>query len=166
MIYIQHLFKNVEGLDYIFLGDYEDRGTHSLETICLLIRLKIKYPNQIHLLRGNHKDRWINSAFGFQAELISRMNDDENNPVIFTKFNDFFDYLSLAAIINDTVLCLHCGIGSNIATVRSFLYNEDIGYIYTDFVYPGKLISNIGDNICRVLDKIKEDYRIFFIDID
>ncbi len=46
--------------------------------------LKIKYPNQIHLLRGNHEDRWINSAFGFQTELISRMNDDENNPVNFT----------------------------------------------------------------------------------
>jgi diadenosine tetraphosphatase ApaH/serine/threonine PP2A family protein phosphatase len=79
--------------------------------------LKIKYPNQIHLLRGNHEDRWINSAFGFQVELVSRMNDDENNPVIFTRFNDFFDYLPLAAIINDTVLCLHGGIGSNIATV-------------------------------------------------
>ena len=79
--------------------------------------LKIKYPNQIHLLRGNHEDRWINSAFGFQAELISRMNDDETNPVIFTKFNDFFDYLPLAAIINDTVLCLHGGIGSNISTI-------------------------------------------------
>ena len=78
--------------------------------------LKIKYPNQIHLLRGNHEDRWINSAFGFQAELISRMNDDENNPVIFTRFNDFFDYLPLAAIINDTLLCLHGGIGSNIST--------------------------------------------------
>ena len=78
--------------------------------------LKIKYPNQIHLLRGNHEDRWINSAFGFQAELISRMNDDENNTVIFTRFNDFFDYLPLAAIINDTLLCLHGGIGSNIST--------------------------------------------------
>ena len=108
---------DIEGLDYIFLGDYVDRGTHSLETMCLLMALKIKYPNQIHLLRGNHEDRWINSAFGFQAELISRMNDDETNPVIFTKFNDFFDYLPLAAIINDTVLCLHGGIGSNISTI-------------------------------------------------
>ena len=108
---------DIEGLDYIFLGDYVDRGTHSLETICLLMALKIKYPNQIHLLRGNHEDRWINSAFGFQSELISRMNDDETNPVIFTRFNDFFDYLPLAAIINDTVLCLHGGIGSNITTI-------------------------------------------------
>ena len=105
---------DIDGLDYIFLGDYVDRGTHSLETICLLMALKIKFPNQIHLLRGNHEDRWINSVFGFQTELCERLRDDIDNPVIFTKFNDFFDYLPLAAIINDEVLCLHGGIGSSI----------------------------------------------------
>ena len=105
---------DIDGLDYIFLGDYVDRGTHSLETICLLMAFKIKYPNQIHLLRGNHEDRWINSVFGFQTELCERLRDDADNPVIFTKFNDFFDYLPLAAIINDEVLCLHGGIGSSI----------------------------------------------------
>ena len=108
---------DIDGLDYIFLGDYVDRGTHSLETICLLMALKIKFPNQIHLLRGNHEDRWINSAFGFQTELCDRLRDDFDNPVIFTKFNDFFDYLPLAAIINDEVLCLHGGIGSSITSL-------------------------------------------------
>ena len=105
---------DIDGLDYIFLGDYVDRGTHSLETICLLMALKIKFPNQIHLLRGNHEDRWINSVFGFQTELCERLRDDLDNPAIFTKFNDFFDYLPLAAIIYDEVLCLHGGIGSSI----------------------------------------------------
>lgn len=38
---------------------------------------------------------------------------------------------------------------------RGFKYNEDVGYVYTDFVYPGTLISNIGDNVCTILDKIK-----------
>ena len=105
---------DTDELDYIFLGDYVDRGTHSLETICLLMALKIKFPNQIHLLRGNQEDRWINSVFGFQTELCERLRDDIDNPVIFTKFNDFFDFLPLAAIINDEVLCLHGGIGSSI----------------------------------------------------
>ena len=76
---------DIDGLDYIFLGDYVDRGTHSLDTICLLMALKIKFPNQIHLLRGNHEDRWINSVFGFQTELCERLRDDMDNPVIFTK---------------------------------------------------------------------------------
>ena len=50
-------------------------------------------------------------------------------------------------------------------TWRSFEYNEDVGYVYTDFVYPGTLISNIGDNICSILDKIKEtlgNYEYFY----
>jgi len=108
---------DIEGTDYLFLGDYVDRGTHSLETMCLLMALKIKYPNNIHLLRGNHEDRWINSAFGFHTECITRLNEDPDNPVIFNTFNDLFDRLPLAAVINDTVLCLHGGIGSSITSL-------------------------------------------------
>ena len=104
--------------------------------------LKIKYPNQIHLLRGNHEDRWINSAFGFQAELISRMNDDENNTVIFTRFNDFFDYLPLAAIINDTLLYLHGGIGSNIST-ESEKINRPLEVIHKVTNLDQQLVVNI-----------------------
>jgi diadenosine tetraphosphatase ApaH/serine/threonine PP2A family protein phosphatase len=108
---------DIEGLDYIFLGDYVDRGTHSIETMCLLMALKIKYPNQMHLLRGNHEDRWINSAFGFQTECIHRLNEDPDNPIVFNHFNDLFDRLPLAAVVNDTVLCLHGGIGSSISSI-------------------------------------------------
>ena len=108
---------DIEALDYLFLGDYVDRGTHSLETMCLLMALKLKYPNQVHLLRGNHEDRWINSAFGFHTECINRLNEDQDNPVIFNSFNDLFDRLPLAAIINDTALCLHGGIGSSITSL-------------------------------------------------
>ena len=56
--------------------------------MCLLMALKIKYPNQIHMLRGNHEDRWINTTFGFQLELNQRANDDPDNPVLFNAFND------------------------------------------------------------------------------
>lgn len=55
--------------------------------------------------------------------------------------------------------------GSEEGSWRSFKYNEDIGYIYTDFVYPGSLISGIGENVCSVLDKIKAtlgNYEYFY----
>ncbi|MCQ2816824.1 MAG: metallophosphoesterase, partial [archaeon] len=101
--------------DYLFLGDYVDRGNMSLETICLLMALKVKYPDQIHLLRGNHEDILINSGFGFQEECERRLNDDsESEDSLFRLINNFFEYLPLAAVIDDEILCVHGGIGANV----------------------------------------------------
>jgi protein phosphatase len=57
--------KDIENFDYLFLGDFVDRGSHSLETICLLLALKALFPKQVHLIRGNHEDYQINCSFGF-----------------------------------------------------------------------------------------------------
>lgn len=104
--------------DYLFLGDFVDRGSHSLETVCLLMALKVKYPDQIHLIRGNHEDRWININFGFYDECQERLDEDQNHPEsTFYKINDFFDYLPLAALIDEQILCLHGGIGANLKDV-------------------------------------------------
>jgi hypothetical protein len=69
---------DIHGYDYVFLGNYVDRGAYSLETICLLMALKLKYPKQIFLMRGNHEDRNVNRYLGFGEECSKRLSEDIN----------------------------------------------------------------------------------------
>ncbi|XP_061372098.1 serine/threonine-protein phosphatase BSL1 isoform X2 [Gastrolobium bilobum] len=104
-------------IDYLFLGDYVDRGQHSLETITLLLALKIEYPENVHLIRGNHEAADINALFGFRIECIERMG--ENDGIwAWTRFNQLFNYLPLAALIEKKIICMHGGIGRSIHSIE------------------------------------------------
>ncbi|XP_078445101.1 BRI1 suppressor 1 (BSU1)-like 1 isoform X2 [Wolffia australiana] len=104
-------------IDYLFLGDYVDRGQHSLETVALLLALKIEYPDNIHLIRGNHEAADINALFGFRIECIERMGESEGIWA-WTRFNQLFNFLPLAALIDKKIICMHGGIGRSINYVE------------------------------------------------
>lgn len=107
--------SDIEALDYLFLGNYVDRGTNSLEVICLLLALKIKFPEHIHLLRGSHEDRKINIAEGLYTECQQRLKEEPEAPnSIYNKLNDVFENLSYAAVIAGKIFCVHSGIGVNL----------------------------------------------------
>ena len=108
---------DIHAHDYIFLGNYVDKGQHSLECICLLFALKLKYPKQIILLRGNHEDRHVNKYLGFGTECARRLGEDINDPnSCFAKINDVFEYMPLAAVIGKErkIFCCHGGIGPTV----------------------------------------------------
>ncbi|KAL5104690.1 hypothetical protein TcWFU_005329 [Taenia crassiceps] len=99
--------------NYLFLGDYVDRGKQSLETICLLLAYKIKYPENFFLLRGNHECASINRIYGFYDECKRRYNIR-----LWKTFTDCFNCLPVAAIVDEKIFCCHGGLSPDLQTME------------------------------------------------
>ncbi|KAI3996124.1 hypothetical protein MKX01_031478 [Papaver californicum] len=95
--------------NYLFLGDYVDRGEHSIETICLLLAYKIKYKDKFFLLRGNHESASINRIYGFYDECKRRFNVR-----LWKTFCDCFNCLPVAALIDGKIFCMHGGLSPHL----------------------------------------------------
>ena len=100
--------------NYLFLGDYVDRGKQSLETICLLMCYKIKYPEKVTLLRGNHESSVTNRIYGFYDECKRRYNVR-----IWRSFTELFNWLPVAAIIDEKILCMHGGLSPELKNLQN-----------------------------------------------
>lgn len=90
-------------VNYLFLGDYVDRGEDSLDIITLLLALKLRFPENLYMLRGNHECELVSSQYGFKDECTRK--GAPYKPFILP-----FDSLPIAAIINDKVFCVHGGL--------------------------------------------------------
>lgn len=94
---------------FLLIGDFVDRGKQSIETICLLLAYKIKYPDMIFLLRGNHECNQITRMYGFYDECKRRYNLS-----LWRDFCSMFNYLPISAVIDERILCMHGGLSPDL----------------------------------------------------
>jgi len=134
--------------NYLFLGDYVDRGKQNLETICLLLAYKIKYPENFFLLRGNHESSSINRIYGFYEECKRRYSVS-----LWKTFTDCFNYLPVCALVDDKILCMHGGLSPELMSldqIRKLERPTDVpdSGLLCDLLWsdPDKEVTGWGEN--------------------
>jgi len=176
--------------NYLFMGDFVDRGFYSVETFLLLLALKVRYPDRITLIRGNHESRQITQVYGFYDECLRKYASVN----VWRYCCEIFDYLSLSAIIDDRILCVHGGLSPSINTldqIRTIDRKQEVphdgamcdllwsdpdeiegwslsprgaGYLFGGDVVESFIHSNNLDLIARAHQLVMEGYKSMFKD--
>ncbi|KAJ3289235.1 Serine/threonine-protein phosphatase 4 catalytic subunit [Borealophlyctis nickersoniae] len=176
--------------NYLFMGDFVDRGFYSVETFLLLLALKVRYPDRITLIRGNHESRQITQVYGFYDECIRKFGSVN----VWRYCCEIFDYLSLSAIIDDKIFCVHGGLSPSITSldqIRTIDRKQEVphdgamcdllwsdpdeiegwglsprgaGYLFGGDVVGQFVHSNNLDLIARAHQLVMEGYKLMFKD--
>jgi diadenosine tetraphosphatase ApaH/serine/threonine PP2A family protein phosphatase len=140
---------DIFSMNYVFLGDFVDRGNFSCDVICLLFSLKILYPTKVFLVRGNHEDRLMNINYGFQADCIRKFAADGED--LWERCNDVFEFLPIAALVEGAILCIHGGIGDSISLL------DDLRGIPKPIQVPGDINEHTTRRDRVILDALWSD---------
>jgi len=174
--------------NYVFMGDFVDRGHHSVETLQLLLCYKARYPQSITLLRGNHECRQVTQVYGFYDECFRKYGSAN----AWKYCTEVFDYLTLACVIDGSVLCVHGGLSPVISTldqIRLLERNQEIPHegpfcdlMWSDpedietwgvsqrgagWLFGSKVTSQFNhvnglELICRAHQLVQEGYKYMF----
>ena len=173
--------------NYLFLGDYVDRGKQSIETICLLMAYKIKFPENFFMIRGNHEAELVNRIYGFYDECRRRYNVK-----LWKEFTDMFNWLPIAALIDDKIFCVHGGLSPDLKNIEQLyeiprptdvpnsgllcdiLWSDPSGdvdswgenergvsYVFSPGEIKKFLDKNSLDLICRAHQVVEDGYEFF-----
>lgn len=111
--------------NYLFMGDYVDRGYYSVETVTLLVCYKVRFKDRVTILRGNHESRQITQVYGFYDECLRKYG----NANVWKYFTDLFDLLPLTAVVENKVFCLHGGLSPSLDSldqIRQLDRNQEV----------------------------------------
>eukprot|EP01097_Dermamoeba_algensis_P001266 TRINITY_DN1486_c0_g1_i2.p1 TRINITY_DN1486_c0_g1~~TRINITY_DN1486_c0_g1_i2.p1 ORF type:complete len:307 (-),score=32.85 TRINITY_DN1486_c0_g1_i2:145-1065(-) len=181
---------DIPNTNYVFMGDFVDRGYYSLETFTFLLVLKARWPDKITLLRGNHESRQITQVYGFYDECQQKYG----NANAWKYCTQVFDYLTLAAVIDGRLLCVHGGLSPDLRTldqIRTIPRNQEIphegpfcdlmwsdpedietwqvsargaGWLFGHKVTTEFTRANGLELICRAHQLVQEGYKYMFPD--
>ena len=114
LIRILHLFGTPRKVRYCFLGDYVDRGDHSVAVIALLFAYFVRYPANVTMIRGNHEFKHVNETYGF----LEDVRDEYGSDRVWRAANDVFARLPFAAVLGNSAFCVHGGLGPSLKDIR------------------------------------------------